>query len=229
MKKFPLFIALFLTCLTAFAETIALQNIEIDGKIHRFVILHLPPPATEFGGDTQVSYTINKTKVDATIKTLPPNLKNVVKDILIRRSKASQWGRILAEESAEAEKVLEEARRLAEAGVNQPEEEAPEPDQSPSTAKATKKPAAAAEPAKYQTAYSQARKSKLSAGKGKINVNTATKTELMKIPGVGERRAWQLYNKRPVIDQEDLMRKCYISKKTAEKLEKYIDYGVPEE
>jgi DNA uptake protein ComE-like DNA-binding protein len=234
MRHFPLLLALFLASTAAFerafGETVALQNIEIDGKTHRYVILTLPPPETTFGGNTKVSYSFNNTKVEATIKTLPPNLKSVVKDILSRRSQSHQWSRILAEESAEAEKILAEAQRLAEEGKLKAAEESDGSSDKPPSNNPPKE-TAAAKPGhvNYQMAYSQARKAKLSGGKGKININTATKEELMRIPGVGERRAWLIYNYRPIKNLEELMHRCSMSKKAAEKLEKHIIYGGSEE
>lgn len=208
MKNLLFVLTLFLVSTAAFqrafGETVALQNIEIDGKTHRYVILTLPPPETTFGGKTKVTYSFNNTKVEATIKTLPPNLKSAVKDILTRRSQSHQWSRILAEESAEAEKILAEAQRLAEEKGPQQETDTNQ----------------------------QTRTSRPGKENKKRNMNAMSKKELIQIPGIGERRAQIIWSSaqsgNPIGNREHLKIKLGVSEEMLDKIETYLYYGPKE-
>lgn len=72
--------------------------------------------------------------------------------------------------------------------------------------------------------YAKGKKELLKPGE-KININSASKAELMKLPSVGEKRAEKIMSRRPYTNAEDLKaKKVGVGEKTLEKWGDHITF-----
>lgn len=58
-----------------------------------------------------------------------------------------------------------------------------------------------------------------------IDINTATKDQLMQLPGIGDKRSDKIISKRPYASVDELRTKGAVGEKTLEKLRPYVICG----